>query len=148
MLTEGDRDIVPSPAIPTTPASSEVATSKKSTVASLWSSSSSHPTPPLVMEVDEIQRQVSKFQRVSSNGSTTNTVNSSNPQMIATNRGNFELQNHVHNGGGGGGGGVDDVGGGGGVGDVARLCGWPLSHIIRVFRVSRRNVSHPAFRIH
>ncbi|XP_076896680.1 transcription factor TCP2-like [Bidens hawaiensis] len=88
------------------------------------------------MEVDEIQRQVCKFQRVSSNGSTTTTDNSSNPQKIATSRGNLELQNHVDDGGGGGGGvgsvGAIDVVGGG----VARLCGWPSSRIVRVSRAS------------
>ncbi|XP_076951442.1 transcription factor TCP2-like [Bidens hawaiensis] len=86
------------------------------------------------MEVDEIQRQVCKFQRVSSNGSTTTTDNSSNPQKIATSRGNLELQNHVDDGGGGAGGSVgaiDVVGGG-----VARLCGWPSSRIVRVSRAS------------
>ncbi|KAI3818437.1 hypothetical protein L1987_12244 [Smallanthus sonchifolius] len=83
------------------------------------------------MEVDEIQRHVSKFQRVSSNGSTTTTDNSSNPQKLATGRG-------VDDGGGGGGGvgggggGIDVVGGGG----VARLCGWPSSRIVRVSRAS------------
>ncbi|KAI3744060.1 hypothetical protein L1987_57132 [Smallanthus sonchifolius] len=92
------------------------------------------------MEVDEIQRQVSKFQRVSSNGSTTSTDNSSNPQKIGTNRGNLELHNRVDDGGGGsgaaaatgGGGGIDVVLGGG----VGRLCGWPSSRIVRVSRAS------------
>ncbi|XP_076938957.1 transcription factor TCP2-like [Bidens hawaiensis] len=85
------------------------------------------------MEVDEIQRQVCKFQRVSSNGSTTTTDNSPNPQKIPTSRGNLELQNHVDDGGGGGGsvGAIDVVGGG-----VARLCGWPSSRIVRVSRAS------------
>ncbi|XP_071735848.1 transcription factor TCP2-like [Rutidosis leptorrhynchoides] len=88
------------------------------------------------MDVDEIQRQVSKFQRVSSNGSTTTTDTS---QKLAT---NFDLQNTVDdgNGGGGGGGGrrgIDVVvGGGGGGGGVARLCGWPASRIVRVSRAS------------
>lgn len=77
------------------------------------------------MEVDEIQTQVSKYQRVCSNGSTTTTDNSSNPVKIATSRGNLEPQNHV-----------DDAGGGGGVGGVARLCGWPSSRIVRVSRAS------------
>lgn len=87
------------------------------------------------MEVDEIQRQVRKFQRVSSNGSTTTTDNSSNPQKIATHKGNLELQTVDDGGGGGrGGGGIDVlVGGGGG---VARLCGWPSSRIVRVSRAS------------
>ncbi|KAI3796422.1 hypothetical protein L1987_39092 [Smallanthus sonchifolius] len=86
------------------------------------------------MEVAEIQRQVSKFQRVSSNGSTTSTDNSSNPKKIATNRGNLELHNRVDYGGGGGagGGGIDVVLGGG----VGRLCGWPASRIVRVSRTS------------
>lgn len=84
------------------------------------------------MEVDEIQRQVCKFQRVSSNGSTTTTDNSSNPQKIATHKGNLELQNHVDDGGGG----IDVVVGGGGGGGIARLCGWPSSRIVRVSRAS------------
>ncbi|KAK1412146.1 hypothetical protein QVD17_33156 [Tagetes erecta] len=87
------------------------------------------------MEVDEIQRQVCKFQRVSSNGSTTTTDNnnSSIPQKLATSRTNFDLQNHDDNnntGRGGGGGGIDA----GGV--AARLCGWPSSRIVRVSRAS------------
>ncbi|KAL7606682.1 hypothetical protein Lser_V15G15535 [Lactuca serriola] len=89
------------------------------------------------MEVDEIQRQVRKFQRVSSNGSTTTTDNSSNPQKIATHKGNLELQKFDDGGGGGGGGGgIDVVVGGGGGGGVARLCGWPSSRIVRVSRAS------------
>ncbi|KAJ0828122.1 putative transcription factor TCP family [Helianthus annuus] len=94
------------------------------------------------MEVDEFQRQVSKFQRVSSNGSTTTTETSTNPQKLATRVGNFEVQNHVDDGGGGGGGatgagvggGIDVVVGGGG--GVARFCGWPSSRIVRVSRAS------------
>lgn len=86
------------------------------------------------MEVDEIQRQVRKFQRVSSNGSTTTTDNSSNPQKIATHKGNLELQKFDD--GGGSGGGIDVVVGGGGGGGVARLCGWPSSRIVRVSRAS------------
>ncbi|KAL8227789.1 hypothetical protein R6Q57_015373 [Mikania cordata] len=70
------------------------------------------------MEVDEFQKHVSKFQRVSSNGSTTTTDNSSNPQKIAADRRNLEQQNRVDDGG------------------VARLCGWPLSRIVRVSRAS------------
>ncbi|KAI7741184.1 hypothetical protein M8C21_019363 [Ambrosia artemisiifolia] len=91
------------------------------------------------MDVDEIQRQVTKFQRVSSNGSTTTTDNSSNPHKIATRLGNFEVHNPVEDargtrgGGGGGEGGIDVVVGGGG---VARLCGWPASRIVRVSRAS------------
>ncbi|KAI3731773.1 hypothetical protein L1987_62962 [Smallanthus sonchifolius] len=83
------------------------------------------------MEVDEIQRHVSKYQRVSSNGSTTTTDNSSNPQKLATGR-------VVDDGGGGsgvgggGGGGIDVVGGG----SVGRLYGWPSSRIVRVSRAS------------
>ncbi|KAL4563463.1 hypothetical protein LXL04_027506 [Taraxacum kok-saghyz] len=78
------------------------------------------------MEVDEIERQVSKFQRVGSNGD-----NSSNPHKIATLRGNLDVRNLEHrfpdeNGGGGGGGG----------GVVGRLCGWPSSRIVRVSRAS------------
>ncbi|KAJ0430596.1 putative transcription factor TCP family [Helianthus annuus] len=95
------------------------------------------------MEVDEFQRQVSKFQRVSSNGSTTTTETSTNPQKIATRVGNFEVQNHVDDGGGGGGGGATGAGGGGGIdvvvgggGGVARFCGWPSSRIVRVSRAS------------
>ncbi|KAL4586330.1 hypothetical protein LXL04_010966 [Taraxacum kok-saghyz] len=86
------------------------------------------------MEVDEIQRQVRKFQRVSSNGSTTTTDNSSNPQKIATYKGNLELQKFDD--GGVGGGGIDVVVGGGGGDGVARLCGWPSSRIVRVSRAS------------
>ncbi|KAI3719692.1 hypothetical protein L6452_20594 [Arctium lappa] len=85
------------------------------------------------MEVDEIQRQVCKFQRVSSNGSTTTTDNSSNPQKIATHNENLELRNRVVDDGGGG---IDVVVGGGGGGGVARLCGWPSSRIVRVSRAS------------
>ncbi|KAM0048046.1 putative transcription factor TCP family [Helianthus debilis subsp. tardiflorus] len=60
------------------------------------------------MEVDEIeiQTQVSKFQRVPSNGSTTTTDNSTNPQRIASYRPNLELQQ------------------------------WPSSRIVRVSRAS------------
>lgn len=82
------------------------------------------------MEVDEIQRQVSKFQRVSSNGSSTTTTDNNlllNNQKIATSRGNLERDNHVDDSGGGG---------GGGVGGIARLCGWPSSRIVRVSRAS------------
>ncbi|MFS8027705.1 putative transcription factor TCP family [Helianthus anomalus] len=72
------------------------------------------------MEVDEIeiQTQVSKFQRVPSNGSTTTTDNSTNPQRVASYRPNLELQhqeNHI---------------------SVARLSGWPSSRIVRVSRAS------------
>ncbi|KAJ0637701.1 putative transcription factor TCP family [Helianthus annuus] len=95
------------------------------------------------MEVDEFQRQVSKFQRVSSNGSTTTTETSTNPQKLATRVGNFEVQNHVDDGGGGGGGGAAGAGVGGGIdvvvgggAGVARFCGWPSSRIVRVSRAS------------
>ncbi|KAK1425361.1 hypothetical protein QVD17_20712 [Tagetes erecta] len=87
------------------------------------------------MEVDDIQIQthVSKFQKVSSNGTTAtsnNDVNtSSNQQKLAPSRANFQVQvrNHVHDSGPG------VVGGGDG---VARLCGWPSSRIVRVSRAS------------
>ncbi|KAI3787250.1 hypothetical protein L1987_41592 [Smallanthus sonchifolius] len=47
-------------------------------------------------------------------------------QKIATNTGNFKLQNHVDDRGGvDEGEGIDVVGGG----VVVRLCGWSLSHI-------------------
>ncbi|CAI9292921.1 unnamed protein product [Lactuca saligna] len=71
------------------------------------------------MEVDEIERQVSKFQRIGSNGD-----NSSNPHKIATLRGNLDLRNHEHRF-------PDENGGVGG-----RLCGWPASRIVRVSRAS------------
>ncbi|XP_071706096.1 transcription factor TCP2-like [Rutidosis leptorrhynchoides] len=83
------------------------------------------------MDVDEIQRQVSKFQRVSSNGSTTTTDTS---QKLAT---NFDLHNTGDDGNGGNGGGRRiDVTVGSGGGGVARLCGWPASRIVRVSRAS------------
>nr|GEU31417.1 hypothetical protein [Tanacetum cinerariifolium] len=79
------------------------------------------------MEVDEYQTQVSKFQRVSSLGSSTTSDNNNNNNSIkiAT----------THHGGGVNGhesGEMDLVGSGG----VARLCGWPASRIVRVSRAS------------
>ncbi|PWA70477.1 CYC/TB1, R domain-containing protein [Artemisia annua] len=80
------------------------------------------------MEVDEFQRQVSKFQRVSSLGSTTtsdnnNNSNNNNSIKIATHGGG--VNGHESNE-------MDLVGSGG----VARLCGWPASRIVRVSRAS------------
>ncbi|KAL8249588.1 hypothetical protein R6Q59_006456 [Mikania micrantha] len=60
------------------------------------------------VDVDEIEQQVYKFQRVSSND------NSSNPQKLPTSRGNH-VEDHA---------------------SVARLCGWPSSRIVRVSRAS------------
>lgn len=74
--------------------------------------------------MDEIERQVSKFQRICSNGSATGD-NSSNPHKIATLRGNLELRSQEHR--------FPDENGGGVVG---RLCGWPSSRIVRVSRAS------------
>nr|XP_043623805.1 transcription factor TCP24-like [Erigeron canadensis] len=72
------------------------------------------------MEVDDFQKQVSKFQRVSSNGSSTTTTD--NSQKLATHRG------------------ILDVGterGSESKYDVnLGLCGWPTSRIVRVSRAS------------
>ncbi|KAF5764705.1 putative transcription factor TCP family [Helianthus annuus] len=66
---------------------------------------------------DEIRRQVSKFQKISCNGSSVISDTSSNPSKIATQKGNH----------------LFPVGDGGGIG---RLCGWPSSRIVRVSRAS------------
>ncbi|MFS8016011.1 putative transcription factor TCP family [Helianthus anomalus] len=70
---------------------------------------------------DEIQRQVSKFQKISCNGSSVISDTSSNPNKIATQKGNHLFP--VGDGGGDGGG-------------IGRLCGWPSSRIVRVSRAS------------
>ncbi|KAL8248274.1 hypothetical protein R6Q59_005142 [Mikania micrantha] len=77
------------------------------------------------MEVDGVQTQVRKFQKISCNGSYV-TDTSSNPNKLATQRGNFGLQhqNHLFP--------VEDAAAGG----VGRLCGWPSSRIVRVSRAS------------
>lgn len=74
--------------------------------------------------MDEIERQVSKYQRIGSNGD-----NSSNPHKIATLRGSLDLRNQEHRF-------PDENGGGCGGGVVGRLCGWPSSRIVRVSRAS------------
>ncbi|GJR62017.1 transcription factor TCP2-like protein [Tanacetum coccineum] len=77
------------------------------------------------MEVDEYQTQVSKFQRVSSLGSTTTSDNNNNSIKIATTHHGGGVNGHESNE-------MDLVGSGG----VARLCGWPASRIVRVSRAS------------
>nr|GEY96730.1 hypothetical protein [Tanacetum cinerariifolium] len=77
------------------------------------------------MEVDEYQTQVSKFQRVSSLGSTTTSDNNNNSIKIATTHHGGGVNGHESSE-------MDLVGSGG----VARLCGWPASRIVRVSRAS------------
>lgn len=77
------------------------------------------------MEVDEFQRQVSKFQRVSSLGSTTTSDNNNNSNSIKIATHGGGVNGHESNE-------MDLVGSGG----VARLCGWPASRIVRVSRAS------------